>query len=57
MRPTEIKDIVTGLLAIIFVAMALGQYGRLEQFARAEAAKALQPKPVPAFFPAGYGGR
>ena len=57
MKPTEIKDLVTGLLAIIFVAIALGQYGRLEHFARVEAAKALRPKPTPAFFPKTYGSR
>lgn len=57
MRPVEIKDLVVGILAVIFISMALGQYGRLERFARTEAAKALRPKPVPEFFPAGYGGK
>jgi hypothetical protein len=51
MKPTEIKDLVVGLLAIIFAAIALGQYGQLEKFARIEGAKALSPKPTPAFFP------
>ena len=27
MKPVEIKDLVTGLLVIIFAAIALGQYG------------------------------
>ncbi len=57
MKPTEIKDLVSGILAIIFLALALGQYGRLERFARAEVAKALRPKAAPAFFPASYGSR
>jgi hypothetical protein len=57
MKPIELKDLVVGLLAVIFLAMALGQYGRLETFARLEFAKALRPKPTPAFFPEGYGGR
>jgi hypothetical protein len=51
MKPTEIKDLVTGLLVLIFAAMALGQYGRLERFARREAVAALHPRPTSAFFP------
>ena len=54
MKPTEIKDLVTGLLVLIFAAIALGQYGKLEQFARKEAIAALHPKPAPAFFPRTY---
>ncbi|MDR3607565.1 MAG: hypothetical protein P4M08_09310, partial [Oligoflexia bacterium] len=42
LKPTEIKDLVTGLLVIIFASMALGQFGRLETFARHEAAKAFR---------------
>ena len=57
MKPIEIKDLVSGILVIIFTAMALGQYGRLEKFARSEAVKALRPKPVAEFFPRNYGGR
>lgn len=54
MKPTEIKDLVTGLLVLIFAAVALGQYGSLQKFARVEAAKALHPQPVRAFFPGSY---
>jgi hypothetical protein len=50
MKPTEIKDLVTGLLTIIFAAIALGQYGRLEKFARTEVVKALRPRAASAFF-------
>ena len=57
MKPTEIKDIALGLLTIVLLSMALGQYGKLEKFARTEAAKALRPKPVPEFFPRDFGGR
>jgi len=51
MKPVEIKDLVTGLLAIIFAAIALGQYRKLEGFARREVADALRPKSTAAFFP------
>lgn len=57
MKPTEIKDLVVGLLAVIFVAMAIGQFGTLERFARKQMIQALHPKPAPLFFPPGYGGR
>lgn len=54
MKPTEIKDLVSGLLLLIFATIALGQYGRLEKFARREAAKAFHPRSVRAFFPRSY---
>jgi hypothetical protein len=54
MKPTEIKDLVTGLLVLIFAASALGQYGSLQRFARVEAARTFRPSPTPAFFPKGY---
>jgi hypothetical protein len=50
MKPTEIKDLVTGLLALIMAAIALGQYGKLEHFACVEAGKALKPRATRAFF-------
>lgn len=54
MRPTEIKDLVAGLLVVIFIAIAVGQYGRLQAFARAQAQAALKGWPAHPFFPAGY---
>lgn len=54
MKTTEIKDLAIGLLALIFAAMALGQYGSLQRFARGEAAKALHPQSTRAFFPVSY---
>jgi hypothetical protein len=50
MKPTEIKDLVTGLLVIVMAAIALGQYGKLEHFARVEVGKALMPQPTRPFF-------
>lgn len=55
MKPTEIKDLVAGLLTIILTALALGQFDRLEKFARAEVVEALRPKVTAPFFPQGYG--
>lgn len=57
MKPIEMKDLVLGLLTLIFVSVALGHFDQVERFARREAAKALRPKAVPQFFPSGYGGK
>lgn len=54
MRPIEIKDLVVGLLAIVLIAMAIGQYDELQSFARREAAQALKGWPQHRFFPAYY---
>lgn len=43
MKPVDIKDIVIGLLTVISIAMALGQYDNLERFARREFVKSLKP--------------
>jgi hypothetical protein len=52
MRPTEIKDLVVGLLTITLIAIALGQFDRLHSFARKEAAKSLKGwSALPQFFP------
>ena len=51
MKPVEIRDLVTGLLAVIFAAIALGQYGKLERFAAKELPVVLHPRATPAFFP------
>jgi hypothetical protein len=50
MKPTEIKDLVTGLLVIVMAAIAFGQFGKLEHFARVEAGKALRPHATLPFF-------
>ena len=44
MRPLDIKSLVEGILAIIFLALALGQFERLQKFAREEMASALESK-------------
>jgi hypothetical protein len=42
MRPTEIKDLVAGLLVIILLSITLGHYADLQVFARHEAAKSIK---------------
>jgi hypothetical protein len=55
MRPTEIKDLVVGIITIILIAIALGQFDRLHSFARKEAARSLKGwSALPQFFPASW---
>lgn len=56
MRPAEIKDLVVGLMVVVMIAMATGQYGKLKQFSRKQAASALKGWKTHPFFPAGYDG-
>ena len=51
MRPTEIKDLVVGLSVVVMIALALGQNGKLEYYARSQAAQALNGWPTHPFFP------
>ena len=55
MKATELKDLIVGLVAIIFFAMAIGQYDKVQSFAHREGLKALRGgSPSHPFFPAGY---
>lgn len=45
MRPMEIKDLVVGLLTILVLAMAVGQFGKVQAFAIRQAASALKGWP------------
>ncbi len=44
MRAPEIQLLVTGLLAVIGIAIGIGQYGKLEVWARHQAFEAMQWK-------------
>lgn len=54
MNATDLRDIIKGLLVVISISLALGQYPKLQRFARLEAAKALKGGHTPRFFPNGY---
>jgi hypothetical protein len=41
MRPIDLRDLIVGLLVVIFLAIATGQYWKLERYARREAERAL----------------
>ena len=54
MKPMDLKDLINGLLAVIFFAIAIGQYDRLRGYAVWEVVRALEPaREVPTFFPGG----
>jgi len=54
MKNVDLKDLIIGLLAVIFLAMSFGQYDRLREFAKDQAAAALKPWPAHRFFPKEY---
>ena len=56
MRAVEIKDLITGLLMIIFLSLAIGKYDALKTYARREGLRALSGKSwkTPNFFPKGF---
>jgi putative sterol carrier protein len=41
MRPIDLRDLIVGLIMVIFLAIATGQYRKLEAFARGEMHRAL----------------
>ncbi len=44
MKPAEIGSLVSGLLVVIGIAIGLGQYPRLERWAREQAIEAMEWK-------------
>jgi len=50
MRPTELKDLVTALLAILLIAMAAGRFEHVQRFAKYEAAKSVRGWQTHRFF-------
>ncbi len=53
----DLSPLVKGVLALMGIAIALGQYPRLEHWARAQALEAVQWKQgLPYFFPASPAG-
>lgn len=55
MKSTDIKDLVSGLITIILIAIAFGQYGKLREFVVKEAKEAMNVgKATPTFFPKTY---
>lgn len=54
MRNIDLKDLIIGLLTVIFLSMAVGQYGHLQEFAKKQAVESLKPWPAHRFFPAAY---
>ncbi len=51
MGAVDISPLVKGLLVVIGISLAVGQYGRLEHWARKQAVEALVwSRPLPYFF-------
>ena len=41
MKPIDIKDLVNGLITLVILSIAIGQYGNLREFAKREFVKSL----------------
>jgi hypothetical protein len=41
MKPLDLKDIYNGLITVIIIALAIGQYGRLREFAKKEFVRSM----------------
>lgn len=54
MRAIDLTKLIEGLLVLILVAIALGQYNNLRAFAAREAAASLHGWGTHAFFPSTY---
>jgi hypothetical protein len=49
-KAIEFKDLVTGLLVVVGIALAIGQYDKLEMFAKKEANESLRGWDTHVFF-------
>jgi len=54
MKAIDLTQLIKGLLGVIFVSIALGKYGNLQDFARREAAASLRGWHSHIFFPRTY---
>jgi len=42
MKSLDLKDLINGLITVIIVAFAIGQYGALREFAKREFVKSMK---------------
>ena len=56
MAPINLAELIRGLLAVVLLANALGQGGKLSEWSRKEFAKSLRPAATRNFFPLDYRG-
>ena len=49
-------DLIKGLMVVIGISMALGRYGRLQEFARRQAVESLRGWHTQPYFPKNYTG-
>ena len=57
MAPINLTELIRGLLVVVLLANAVGQGGKLAEFARNEFAKSLRPAATRNFFPLDYRGQ
>lgn len=52
----DLRDLIKGILVVIFFSISIGQFERLHTFAREQAIASLKGWPEYHFFPKGYEG-
>jgi hypothetical protein len=45
MKPIDLKDLINGLITVIIIALSIGQYGKLRDFARKEFVESMSAHP------------
>ena len=45
MRAIDLKDLINGLITVIVIAISIGQYGKLREFAKKEFIKSMRSTP------------
>lgn len=50
----DLRDLIVGILVVIFIAMGVGKLDALHDFAKKEAVKTLHGWPAYHFFPKSY---
>jgi len=45
MKPIDLKDLINGLITVIIIALSVGQYGKLREFAKKEFVRSMTACP------------
>ena len=49
MKPIDLKDLINGLITVIIIAVSIGQYGKLREFAKKEFVYSMTASPYSIF--------
>lgn len=46
MKPIDLKDLLNGIITVVMISLAIGQYGNLRAFAKKEFVKLMRARPT-----------